>query len=451
VGWLIALMRWLLGDTLWAIRLPVVLLPLALGGALWWGLKAADRQRAAWAITFFWLAPINWLNVLVTTDTPLIFWSVLSVAALLNAERRARLDGKALALYAASGLFIGCAFLSKYFSVVLGLAYLVYFGLFRRDRWAGLLLLTVCALPGPAINIAWNLQHCWTNIMFNLVNRNTGEVFEWRKPAMYVGMMAYMLSPAALWLGWKHRTALQSAARSHRLLACLVLVPLAFFALLSLKKVIGLHWVLSFYPFGFALLAFALPLETLRRCAVGLAAFAALHVAAIAGLSVTSLEQWQGTRLYTGIVRSYRTAQVLEQVKAPGVVLMSNAFTPASLYGFVRREYMPVFGRGNFHSRQDDLLVDFSVYAGKTIRVIVTDKPFMGDYTPYFASTELLTFRQDGATFYAVEGKGFNYAAYKAGVLADINRRYYRIPAWLPAGDCAFCVRFCGKDRCLAD
>jgi len=30
---------------------------------------------------FFWLAPLNWLNTLITTDTPLIFWSVLSVAA----------------------------------------------------------------------------------------------------------------------------------------------------------------------------------------------------------------------------------------------------------------------------------------------------------------------------------------------------------------------------------
>ena len=157
VGWLIALMRVTLGDSIWAIRLPAVLLPLGLGAALWWALKPVDRVRAAWAVLFFWLAPLNWLYAIITTDTPLIFWSMLSVAALMRAERRPQLDRAAYGLYAVSGVFLGCAFLSKYFSVVLGLTYLVYFVFYRRERLAGLALLVVCALPGPAINIAYNL------------------------------------------------------------------------------------------------------------------------------------------------------------------------------------------------------------------------------------------------------------------------------------------------------
>jgi len=44
---------------------------------------------------------------------------------------------------------------------------------------------------------------------------------------------------------------------------------------LSLKKVVGLHWVMSFYPFGFALLAFALSTDNLRSTAKGIAIFAA--------------------------------------------------------------------------------------------------------------------------------------------------------------------------------
>ncbi|HQR98019.1 glycosyltransferase family 39 protein, partial [Polaromonas sp.] len=166
VGWLIALARATLGDTTWAIRLPVVLLPLALGGLVGWALAPLDRVRAAWAVLFFWLAPINWLNVLITTDTPLMAWSVLSVALLLRAERRERMDGTAWGLYALSGLALGCAFLSKYFSVVLGLTYFVYFAVYRRERWAAFALLVLCALPGPAINIAYNMSHGWSNIMF---------------------------------------------------------------------------------------------------------------------------------------------------------------------------------------------------------------------------------------------------------------------------------------------
>ncbi|MEP6965453.1 MAG: glycosyltransferase family 39 protein, partial [Polaromonas sp.] len=166
VGWLIALMRSALGDSIWAIRLPAVLLPLALGAALWWAFKPLDRVRAAWCVLFFWLAPLNWLYAIITTDTPLIFWSVLSAAALLRAERREQLDRAAYGLYALSGLFLGCAFLSKYFSVVMGFAYLIYFVLYRRERLGGLALLVACALPGPAINIAYNMSHGWSNIMF---------------------------------------------------------------------------------------------------------------------------------------------------------------------------------------------------------------------------------------------------------------------------------------------
>ena len=47
VGWVIAAARAVLGDSIWAIRLPVVVLPLGVGGALWWGLKGLSPQRAA--------------------------------------------------------------------------------------------------------------------------------------------------------------------------------------------------------------------------------------------------------------------------------------------------------------------------------------------------------------------------------------------------------------------
>jgi hypothetical protein len=448
VGWVIALMRMTLGDSLWAIRLPIVLLPLALGAALWWALAPLDRVRAAWAVLFFWLAPLNWLNTLITTDTPLIFWSVLSVAALMRAERRPALDRGAYGLYALSGLFIGCAFLSKYFSVVLGLAYLVYFGLYRRERLPGLALLVVCALPGPAINIAYNMSHGWSNIMFNVYNRNEDANFEWRKPLLYVGMMVYLITPVAVWMAWRYRQAMLAAARDRRLLACLVLVPLLFFALLSGKKVIGLHWVLSFYPFGFAFLAFALPADRLRACAKGLALFAGLHVLVVAGLYMTSLETWRSAKLYPQIVRSYKAVEIVRQVSSPGVVLMAEAYTPASIYGFERRQYMPVFGVGKFHARQDDMLVDFSLYQGKTVRIITADQPRLEEFSPYFDAVKVLDFMQDGVSFHAVEGTGFRFEAYRAGVLGEIYQRFYNIPSALPMTGCPFCERYCGKVRC---
>ena len=448
VGWLIGLMRWLLGDATWAIRLPVVLLPLALGAMLWWALAPLHRERAAWAVLFFWLAPINWLNTLITTDTPLIFWSVLSAALLLRAEQRGQMDRRAWTLYALSGLFLGCAFLSKYFSVVLGFSYLVYFALYRRKRWPALALLVLCALPGPAINIAWNMSHGWPNIMFNVFNRNQDAAFEWNKPLLYAGMLLYLMTPVVAWLGWKHRRELAATARQQRLIAALVIVPLLFFSLLSFKKVVGLHWVLAFYPFGFALMAFALPATALRTCAKGLAWFTALHVLAVAAISLTSVDQWQGKPRFFSIVRAFKTPELLAQVIRPGVVLMADGYSPASVYGYVLGEYVPVFGPGKFHARQDDLLVDFSVYQGKTIRILLSDVPDMADFQPYFDSVQALSFVQNGVTFHAVEGRNFNFEAYRRGVLGTIFERYYNIPTWLPMTGCPFCERYCGQVRC---
>lgn len=448
VGWLIGLMRWLLGDATWAIRLPIVLLPLALGAMLWWALAPLNRERASWAVLFFWLAPINWLNVLITTDTPLIFWSVLSAALLLRAEQRTQMDRRAWTLYALCGLFLGCAFLSKYFSVVLGFTYLVYFAAFRRERWHAFVLLVLCALPGPAINIAWNMSHGWPNIMFNVYNRNQDAAFAWNKPLLYAGMLLYLITPAVAWLGWKHRRELATTVRQQRLIAALLIVPLLFFALLSFKKVVGLHWVLAFYPFGLVLMAFALPVSALRTCAKGLAWFTALHVLAVAGMALTTVEQWQGKPRYFSIVRAFKTPELLAQVTQPGVVLMADGYSPAAVYGYVLRDYVPVFGPGKFHARQDDMLVDFSVYQGKTIRILLSDEPVLSDFQPYFDSVQPLVLQQSGMTFHAVEGRNFNYEAYRKGVLGTIFERYYNIPTWLPMTGCPFCERYCGQVRC---
>lgn len=450
VGWLIWLMRTLFGEASWAIRLPVVLLPLATGATLWWALKPLSRERAAWAVLLFWLAPVNWLNSLITTDTPLIFWSLLSAGALLRAERRETLDGRAWRLYALSGVFIGCAFLSKYFSVVLGLAYLLYFALYRRERWLGLALIVLCALPGPLINLWWNMGHGWANIMFNAINRNQDAAFAWSHPLSYLGMLAYLLTPAVLWLGFKHRAALGNTARQQRLVAVLIVVPLLFFAVLSLKKTVGLHWVLAFYPFVFVLLAFALPQAALKTCAKGMAWFTALHVLAVVAIGFTHVAQWQGKPRYYSLVRSFKTAELLAQVRTPDSVLMADAYAPAAAYGYTLGQYVPVFGPGKFHARQDDLLVDYSIYDGKTIRIIVSDgePPPLDGYRPYFDSVQPLSFVQNGVTFHAVEGRNFKYEAYRQGVLGEIFQRYYAIPKWLPMTGCPFCVRYCGQVQC---
>ena len=447
-GWAIAAMLKLFGDSTFTMRIPALLLPTALGAALWWGFSPIDREKTAWAVLLFWLTPINWLNALITTDTPLIFWSVLSISALVRAEVRAQQDRMTYALHAFSGLCLGLAFLSKYFAVVIGLAYMVYVVAYRRERWLGFALLVLAATPGPLINLWWNMGHGWANIMFNVYNRNQGEVFEWNKPALYLLTWFYLLTPGFVWLTWKERSAVARLAREQKLLTILVTVPFAFFALIAVKKVVGLHWVLNFYPLFFVMLAFALTTLQLERCRTWMGAFLGLHLVALAAMYGTQLSDWKNVKIYPEIVRSYRTQALLAKVQTPEAVLMATSYTPASIYGQTLKTYVPVFGTGSFHARQDDLLVNFADFDGKTIRIIGFSQPNLDDYRAYFDSVTLITVSQDDVPFYAVEGRNFKWPVYRDTVLKEIFQQRHQIPSWLPMTGCPFCQHYCGEVRC---
>ena len=60
----------------------------------------------------------------------------------------------------------------------------------------------------------------------------------------------------------------------------------------------------------------------------------------------------------------------------------------------------------------------------------------------------MLQFNQSGVTFYALEGTGFKFEAYRQGVLGTIYKQFFNIPQFLPMTGCPFCERYCGKVRC---
>lgn len=444
--WLAALLH--VSDAPWVLRLPVVFLPtfLALGTV------AALR---AWRVADPWLGgllvallPANVWNVLVTTDTPLVYFSFLSGLAFLRA---ARADD--LRWYALSGAMLGLAFLSKYFAVLLGLAYAVY-ALWRptRRRWRGLLMLVLAALPAAVLNAWWNWGHCWANIMFNLYNRHENAGLSWRTPLLYLVMMAYLLTPPLLLALLRAGRGVRTVGADARLraLGCIVWVPLAAFALLSLAKTIGLHWVLSFLPFAVLLVVPRTEPMRLRRAARFMAGFALLHVIAIVAVSQLPMETWKHTRYYDGIVLT-ADAQGLLAALAPygkDYVFTADGYSPAVTLAYNARRYFPVFGEGSSHARHDDILTDFRRLAGGNILVLKKSEPQRQQYDPYFRSVEYREFTLRGAHFYLVLGHGFNYAAYREGVLDKVRQRYYAIPGYLPPGRCYFCERYFPERPC---
>ena len=442
VGWILALLL-KLSRAEWVLRLPVIVLPALVAFAMLQYLRPADENKAYAAALAFLLLPVNVWNVLITTDTPLVLFSFLSALCFAAALRR-----ESQTLFAASGAMLGLAFLSKYFAVLLGLAYLAFVLTQPAGRrsWRGLAIAFAGVLPFAALNAWWNYDHCWANLLFNVYNRNDDAGWLPQNPLLYGLSILYMLCPVALYQFWRGRAAVRQklAEPRARFFMLAWAVPLGVFALLSLLKQIGLHWLLSFVPFFFIAAALTLSATQLRKSVVYLAAFSVIHVAAIVGTSLLPLEVWKGSRLYDGIVFHVKTAELLQRLEpyAGKYEFSADGFSPAVTASYASGKYFFVFGTASSHGRHDDILTDFRTLAGKNILVLRKNPPNPADYTPYFAKVELRQFELHGVTFYLVLGEDFAYRGYREGVLRPLRDRYYRIPSYLPLGHCYFCERY---------
>lgn len=471
IGWLIAgLLQ--ISDAPWLLRLPATLLPAFMGLTLYAVLRRQPlvdaEPKAALAAIGLVLVPVQIWNVFITTDTPLVFWSFLSGLAFWRAVRVRKGDSGWFGL---AGALLGLAFLSKYFAVLLGVSYFAYM-LFspRGERdWRGLALVFAGALPFVAVNLYWNYENCWANLMFNLYNRHDDAGLSWRTPLLFVVTVLYVLSPVAL-LALARDRAWSGRLRQDATLRLFVVLggfPFLLFAGLSLVKQIGLHWVLSFVPFFFAACALLLERRTLRASAMVLAAISGVHVAAIAVSAALPLERWQSAKIYDGIVFHFRIDEILEKLRPyeGEFVIAADGYSAAVTASYYRARahslaqgiqagspaadpYVFVFGEASSHARHDDLVTDFRRLQGKNVLVLRKSPPQDADYKPYFQSTEYREFEISGARFHLVLGRGFDYPRYRAAVLGKVRDRYYAMPRYLPRGHCVFCERYSDTQSC---
>ncbi|MDP2811833.1 MAG: glycosyltransferase family 39 protein [Rhodocyclaceae bacterium] len=474
VGWWLAALL-LVSNAEWWLRLPAIVQPAFLALAVVWMLSSVcrdvERERVGWAALLVLLAPVDVWNVFITTDTPLVYFSVLSGLAWLKAGR----SNDDPRWYLAAGLLLAGAALSKYFAALLGFAYLIDALLVRRRprAWAGLAVTYAAVLPALTLMAWWNAGHCWTNVLFNFVNRHEDAGLSWRTPLLYAATLAYVLTPPGLWLLLRG----DPSSAGRRSLAMLSVVPFLILAGLSLFKTVGLHWLLAFVPFSLLWLALSLPLPTLRRLAAFFVAFAVLHMAAAAVAPRLTLETWQRLKIYNGLVLTFESKALLERLKPyepppttplrgvlppggketlgaarrvseAGYVFATDGYSNASTLGFnslkAGGQRFIVFGPGSSHARNDDILTDFRTLDGRNILVLRKTEPRPDEYRPWFRDVAVESFEHRGARFWMVRGRGFEYAAYRDGVLAKARADWYAVPRWLPQTGCFFCDRYFG-------
>ena len=445
VGWLLAGLH-AMGDAPLVLRSATLLVTSVIGLGVVDVLRRLlpeDREPAAWMAGAVYLAlPWSWMFVLVTTDTPLILFMALSAWAYVRADTSER---GAAGWYALCGVLLGLAFLSKYFAALLGFAYAAHAFGWRRERWWAPFLVFVFALPAIALNIAFNATHGWSNVMFNVFNRNEGSAWSVKTLGTYLAMVAYLFTPWLLWQGLLARPAAGVSPTTRRTLAVLWLFPVAVFTFVSLRRTVGLHWVLGFVPVFVVWAGLRVDVHALRRSLKWTTALSVPHLIAVLLIAIGPLSWWAHTKLFDRAVFLRETAAVVAALRADmpaGATLMARTYNPAAMLAYHHQQYVPVFGVGRHHARQDDQIIDFRQYEGKAIRVFLYDEPDLADFAPYFDRVSAKRFEIEGVPFWAVDGTSFKFQPFRETVLAEIAREFHAIPAWLPVLGNPFCERY---------
>ena len=260
VGWMIALGRWVAGDTPFGIRLTAILVSLLGPLALWrtaavlFGPMAA--QRAVWIGLAIPLLAVG--GVIITPDTPsVLFWGLAGWAlAELHASRNAH-------WWLAVGLFAGLGLLSKYSNLFVGASILLWLVLVPANGrwfrcwqlWAGGAIACLLALPV----VLWNFQHDWASFAKQLGRVGHGERLTAAYFAELLGGTVGLMSPliaglAALGLVRIVRSATTEKDASSALLVAGMVPFLAYLLLHSLHDRVQANWMAPLYP-SFAICA----------------------------------------------------------------------------------------------------------------------------------------------------------------------------------------------------
>ena len=194
-GWWVALTL-LAGKSILVLRFPAVITPLIGSLIVRRALRPVDPAKANLAAALFLLSPAILLSVLITADTPLVFFSLLAGGCAIRAERSGRVSDWGLA-----GVCLGLAILSKYLAVLLGLAFVIYLVTFGgTHRFRRIAALAVGAAPGVGVNLIWNYNYGWTNVLFNGYTRNAKARISLESPLLLtVFVFIFLAGPIILY------------------------------------------------------------------------------------------------------------------------------------------------------------------------------------------------------------------------------------------------------------
>jgi len=427
IGWVMWLFSFF-GNDIFIFRIfPLIVIP-SIAIIMVKVLSDIDKNKAFLCGSVFLLSPVSILNVLSVNDVPLILFTFLSGIFFYRAIKTERIFDAMIC-----GFFAGCAFLSKYFAALLVFS-LIVFCLFSRNRrvWKLALLSILFSIPLVMVNIIWNYNNCWLNIMFNLFFRNKDASLKFYSVIIFLLEQIFLMTPYLAIVFFKKKF-MFFERRKIDLFWFLFITPLIFFFFISFVKNVGLHWMASFYPFFFLLLIYLQPNILIRALKHNLY-LSVFIVVSVLVILLVPVETYKSLKKYPQTVMFLKGKELSEQINLnlDGKIPASTGYTESSIFSYYCKKDFVVFGSESRSGRFYDYITDFNLFDGKDFLIVSLDNKDTEKFSKYFKSITVKTIKINGAEFYLISGNGFIFNYYRQLYLTKIYNLYYHPPRWLP-------------------
>jgi hypothetical protein len=431
IGWII----WLLSNVSDS-HLFLRLFPLATTcfiSYLVYSLLSSSNSRYPKEISLlFFISLSSVFHVPTLNDTALLLFGAISFYYFLKDQISPSKENLPL-----SCLFMAIAFMAKYFAAFLGLVYLVVLIIKKRkDVFKYLLWTVIFVAPALYIQYSWNKDTCWNNIMFNVMNRHSGkssfELFS------FLASVAVFLNPFVFW--YSLRKSETEAGSLSSFAKGVWLVSLVIFGLISLRTLVGAHWLLVFLIAPYLILTYLTPKQMTRLTRLSAGFSFLIVVVTFVFLSKAEDISHKRGKDYAYYQHFFHPEEICNIVKLnvpAGYHFMADGYSPASIFSNICGYPVPVIFHRGVYGRQSDFKMDFSKFDGKNI-AIYTDIHDGSSYMKYFKNARKMATPLVRGNVKILLGEGFNFELYRKDILTNILDRYYRIPHDLPYGKCYF-------------
>ena len=399
-------------------------------------LYKVEQSKAFYTSLVFLASPVDVLLVLMTNDITLLFFSSLGTLFLLYS-----LDKKEWFVYSAlSGIFLGLAFLSKYFSTILMLSLLIFsIYMYRKKALKNVMVAAFIISIFIIQNLYFNYNSCWNNILFNFFTRTDTSSYNINTVFGYMAIILYILTPWGLYFLLKSKF-----TKSSLLILLISILGVAFsiFFIVSLKNKIGLHWLLLFIPYMFLLFTY-LDSEKLKKLFKYNALFTFTHIGIVIILLLLPISLAKEHKKYSDLVMYMKPKALCKEIeKIQDSKIFVPSYSSASLLSYhCKKDVITLFSNSKY-GRFDDKLFDVRTLSNRDI-TLFNKKPIEESLLKSVCSSfKLDSFKVDGATFYTAKCVDFNYDSYKKIYIDYQNKKFYNIPSWLPTAECYFKERY---------